>query len=165
MAEDEIKMVMMDVPCSRCGKKPADCTCAPEELKDIKGSEHMEHEWGDERFRGWYLTKAEKSCESQPLGYEDQTYELKVADYNYQFFMPSIIEFTNGIITYSEGERRLGVFRYPKGPDGGYMSPVTSLSQDKIDGLLQLPEEELKELLTNSEVLTFEAFRIPQFGF
>ena len=160
----DIKFGMLNIPCSRCGKKPDECTCSPEEVKDIEGSEHMEHEWGDDRFRGWYLTKTEMNCEPQELGFEDVKHPLRVSDYNYRFIMPSIIDFVDGIITYTPAERLLGVFRFPRDVDGKYLSPVT-LDRDTIEGLLNMSEDQLKDLLKNREVLTFEACRTPQFGF
>jgi len=154
---------LLDVTCSRCGKSPKECSCPPEEVKDIEGSENMEPEWG-ERFRGWYLTKTEKSCDLQSVGFQDYQYPLRICDYNYRFIMPSKLDFEDGLITYTAGERLLGVFRFPRDADGKYSSPI-SWNRKQVEGLLSMSEEQLKELLQKSEVLTFEAFRTSQFGF
>jgi len=154
---------LLDIPCSRCGKSQKECLCPPEEIKDIEGSENMEPLWG-ERFRGWYLTKTEKSCDSMPVGFQDYQYPLRISDYNYRFIMPSKLEFEDGLITYTAGERLLGVFRFPRDKDGKYASPI-SWNREQLENLLSMSEEQLKELLGKGEVLTFEAFRTPQFGF
>lgn len=154
---------LLDIPCNRCGKSQKECSCPPEDIKDIEGSDNMEPLWG-ERFRGWYLTKTEKSCEPKPIGFGEYQYPLRICDYNYRFIMPSKLEFEDGLITYTAGERLLGVFRFPRDADGKYASPI-SWNREQVEGLLSMSEEQLKELIQKSEVLTFEAFRIPQYGF
>ena len=126
-------------------------------ISDIKGFDNIEHEFG-ERFRGWYVEKVPLRKEAAPL-YEDLTYQLTVCNYHYQFIIPSKIEFYNGIYTYTESQRRLGVFRFPKDSKGEFCTPTTINKEIK-----DFSEDELKELLRGT-VLTFEAFRIPHFGF
>jgi len=135
-----------------------------EELYDIKGSDHLVHTHG-ERFRGWYLTKTYLRTETLPLEYKDfdLSYRFKVFDYNFKFFIPSKLEFVGGIISYSDAERQLRMFRYPQDEEGGFTSPLTA-AQIK-EQLINLSEDDLRELLRKRKVLTFEAFRIPQFGF
>lgn len=135
----------------------------PEVLVDLEGFEALAHEHG-ERFRGWYFSKGEIRKEAHPLNYEDRdlTYEFKVSDYNYRFVMPMKIEFSGGMIAYSDAERHLGVFRFPKNDEGRFSAPVKLDIQKELNSLT---EEEIEDLLKRREVLTFEAFRIPQFGF
>jgi hypothetical protein len=128
-----------------------------DEITDIKGSESLEHEFG-ERFRGWYVTRALLRKESVQIG-DGLSYSMLVCDHRYQFIMPSKIEFYNGIYTYSESERRLGVFRFPVDSKGEFCTPV-SVNKD----IKELSPDEVQNLLKGS-VLTFEAFRIPYFGF
>ena len=134
----------------------------PEVLEDIKGSEHMEPLWG-ERFRSWYLTKQLLRTESMPLGYEDLTYRFKIFDYNYRFIMPPYVKFSGGMISYSEAERLLGVFRFPRREDGSFSAPVTVEQTQKE--IMNLSEADIADLIRRKSVLTFEAFRIPQYGF
>ena len=135
-----------------------------ENLVDIKGSEHLAPEYG-ERFRGWYFTKTQIKVEELLLNYKDSglKYSFKVCDYHYQFIMPSMLVFKDGLITYTEGERRFGIFRYPRDKDGHFQAP---LSLKKIEqNILTLSEDDIKSLIKDRQVLTFEAFRISQFGF
>jgi len=136
---------------------------SPVDVTDIDGSENLEHEWGD-RFRGWYLTKTPLKAETFPLGIDDLTYRFTVCDYNIRFIMPSKLEFIDGLITYTPAERLLGVFRFPRNQDGFFAAPVT-LKQKEIGKLLEMTPEQIQELIGKREVLTFEAFRVPQFGF
>jgi hypothetical protein len=135
-----------------------------EDLVDIEGFDHMAHDWG-ERFTGWYMAKVPLDKQTVPLNYKDTdlSYTFTVADYHYQWFMPSILEFSSGTITYSDGHRRLGVFRFPKDAEGKFGAPLPNGKTQ--EELITLSEEEIRELVSNREVLTFEAFRIPQYGF
>jgi hypothetical protein len=145
---------------------------AIEVLEDVKGSDHMELEWGY-RFRGWYRTKTFKKTVSLSLGPNDLTYQFKICDYQFKFILPARVEFFKGIgeegkleygiISYGEGERLLGVFRYPMGMDGYFAAPLTTQQIEKQ--WMDLTPEQVKELVQKKKVLTFEAFRIPFFGF
>lgn len=132
---------------------------AIEELKEI--GERLDLKYGD-RYRGWYLIKEELRDEKLPLNYQDKDiyYNFKIADYNYRWVMPPKLEFSNGTIYYSEAERRLGVFRFPQ-KDGKFSAPIKFDQND----FMKMSKEEIEDLLENRKVLTFEAFRIPQFGF
>ncbi len=136
-----------------------------EELIDVEGGIHLEIEHG-ERFRSWYSFKTELRKEEIPLNYKktDLKYEFTVYDHNYRFVMVPKIEFDCGLITYSKGERNLGVFRYPRGPDGKFCAPL-SLGQKEIDVVIEKGGVELEKMLSMKPPVVFEAFRIPQFGF
>jgi hypothetical protein len=128
------------------------------QITDIPGFDNMAHNHG-ERYRGWYTSKNNLRKETLLLPNE-LTYQVSVCDYHYQFIMPSKIEFCNGILTYTEEERKLAVFRFPKDLKGQFCTPVSLPKKDLAD----LSKEEMEALLKGS-VLTFEAFRVPQFGF
>lgn len=134
-----------------------------EELKDVKGAVHMVHEHG-ERFCGWYFSKVPLRKENIPLNYKDTDLEylFTICDHNFRFVMPSKIEFIEGLITYSKGERDLGVFRFPRNEKGNFIAP---LSLDRADDFINLSKEELDEILSSKGPLVFEAFKIPQYGF
>ena len=138
---------------------------AIEELKDVEGGTHLEIEHG-ERFRGWYSFKTPVREEVIPLNYYDKglKYNFSICDYNFRFVMPSKIEFADGLITYSDGERKLGVFRYPRDGTGKFCAPLC-LGQKELDEMIESSEEELKRLLSMKAPLTFDAFKIPQYGF
>ena len=141
-------------------------------LEDIPGSDTLEFEWG-ERFRGWYRTVLFKETKQIPLGSEELTYQFKVAAFQYRFVMPARIEFMKGlnaegklemgVISYSNPERLLGVFRFPKNETGFFQSPLSV--KEIYDQVLNLTPEQMKDLIQRKKVLTFEAFRIPFFGY
>ena len=141
-------------------------------VEDIPGSIHLKDTWGD-RFRGWYQTQLFKRTELISLKPGDLTYQLKVCDFQFRFVMPPRVEFLKGIdaegkieygiIDYSQEQRLLGVFRFPLGEKGFFASP---LSTEKIrSDFMFLTAQEMKDLIKNKKVLTFEAFRVPFFGF
>jgi len=140
-------------------------------IEDIKGAEHLEPEWG-ERFRSWYVTRIFNRKGKLQLK-PDINYDLNVFDFQYRFIMPPRIEFSKGIdengkvvygvISYSEPERLLGVFRFPQESDGFFSAPISFNKTAEI--VKELSSEQLKELINKKKVLTFEAFRIPFFGF
>ena len=143
-----------------------------EYVEDIPGSVHLKDLWGD-RFRGWYQTQVFKRTELISLEVGDLTYQLKVCDFQFRFVMPPRIEFSRGlnqdgkveygIIDYSKEQRLLGVFRFPLDEKGFFASPITT---EKIrSDFMFLSVQEMKDLIQNKKVLTFEAFRIPFFGF
>jgi hypothetical protein len=87
--------------------------------------------------------------------------------------MPPRIEFSRGlnqdgkieygIVDYSKEQRLLGVFRFPLDEKGFFASPLTT---EKIrSDFMFFSAQEMKDLIQNKKVLTFEAFRIPFFGF
>lgn len=134
-------------------------------LNDIEGSDHLIHEYG-ERFEGWYFTKIFLKKEDLPLTYKKTklTYSFNVYDYNFRFIMPSRIEFVEGLISYSNGERELGIFRFPRDSDERFIAPI-SLDCNKMNDYMNLSKENVNKLLSLKEPLMFEAFKIPQYGF
>jgi hypothetical protein len=143
-----------------------------EYLEDIAGSDHLKHLWGD-RFRGWYQKTIFNRTELISLGVDDLTYQLKVCTFEFRFIIPPRVEFFKGIgaegkleygiIDYSEPERLLGVFRYPLDEKGFFASPIRD---QKIDeNILNLSVEDIQNLINKKKVLTFEAFRVPYYGF
>jgi hypothetical protein len=140
-------------------------------LEDITGSDHLEPEWG-ERFRSWYVTKTFERKEKFPLP-DNKNAEIDVFNFQYRFIMPAKIEFCrgldgggnilHGIISYSEAERLLGVFRFPLDANGFFSTPISA--NDTADSIKNLSDDELRDLIGKKKVLTFEAFRIPFFGF
>lgn len=136
-----------------------------EELFDIKEATHLGIDHG-ERFIGWYLFKKFLKEIELPLNYPsdpEKKYSFKIYDYNFRFIMPPSLEYSRGIITYTEGERRFGVFRFPQKSDGTFSNPI--IFDKKKNPLKTLTKDQMKDLLGKRKVLTFEAFRIPQFGF
>jgi len=152
---------MKDKPVKVAEARPA------EDLIDIEGADSLQNYYGA-RFNGWYLFKIYLNKQSYPLNYKDTdvSYDFDIFDYNIRFIMPPFIEFSKGSIPYSDDERRLGVFRFPKDTDGKYKAGVPKNDVKKqLEKFKNLSEKELRKMLENSKVLTFEAFRIPQHGF
>jgi len=143
-----------------------------EYLEDIPGSDHLKLTWGD-RFRGWYQTLVFNRTELISLEVKDLTYQLKVCTYEFRFIMPPRVEFFKGlgedgkaeygIIDYTTPERLLGVFRYPMDEKGFFSSPITAEKAKK--DFMFLSVEDMQALINKKKVLTFEAFRVPYFGF
>lgn len=136
-----------------------------EYLTDIEGADHLFHDWG-ERFRGWYMFRHFLREEEHDLHYpgKDVSYTFKVCDYHFKWIMPSMLEFIEGSIAYDKPERLLGVFRFPQNADDGHFSapiPMKKISED----LKKMSKKEIEDMIKDRKVLTFEAFRIPQFGF
>lgn len=134
----------------------------PEELTDIEGATNMELDHG-ERFRGYYLFKKPLRAELLPLGRSDLSYHFNICNFEVRFLMPPKLEFSGGIVSYSVAEREMGIFRFPRHPDGTFSTPLTSFK--KTEELNNLSEEDLKKLLQAPSPLVFEAFRIPKYGF
>jgi hypothetical protein len=136
---------------------------AREELKDVEGS-NLEHIYG-ERYRGWYVTKKFVETQNLPLNYKtfDLHYRFNIFDTLYRFIMPSKIEFEQGLISYSMGDRKLGVFRFPRDKDGRFLNPL-NLNQAPLN-LMGLSKTETSDMLQRKSPLVFEAFKIPQYGF
>lgn len=134
-----------------------------EEIKDIEGSSHLFHEYGD-RFRGWYFSKAFKRKEVLPLNYKDSglSHPFSIYSFNYKFIMPSVIKFYGGLITYSLGDRELGVFRFPRNEKGDFVSPIYLSSKDLNE---ELSKKEFSKILSMKLPITFNAFKIPQYEF
>lgn len=132
-------------------------------VEDIKGSLHLEHDHG-ERFRGWYLTETFERYDKLPLNNPDTIYNFRIHDYRFRFVMPSKIEFNGGMVSYSAAERELGVFRFPRDEEGNFCNPI-AISEKANNEPLRFTEEQIKEILKRKSPLTFEAFRIPQYGF
>jgi hypothetical protein len=138
----------------------------PVEVKDIEGGTRLSDTWG-ERFEGWYSFRNVIKAESYPLNYKgtDLTYRFNICKNCYRFIMPPKIEFVDGLITYTNGERELGVFRFPRDEQGNFTAP---LKPDKIQEATQamtFSEEEIKKLMARKNPLTFFAYKIPQFLF
>jgi len=134
-----------------------------EEIKDVEGS-NLEHIYG-ERFRGWYVTKKFLRAESLPLNYKDfnLSYRFNIFDNRYRFVMPAKLEFDGKLITYSVGDRNLGMFRFPRDAQGNFSAPI-SLSHKSLNVVDMSPEEVVK-VLAKKPPLVFEAFKVPQYGF
>ncbi len=134
-------------------------------LNDVEGAVHLIHEHG-ERFEGWYFSKNILEKKDLTLKYKkiQLTYNFNVLDYNFRFVMPSRIEFIGGLISYSNGERELGIFRFPRDADGKFIAPI-SLDNKEINDYMNLSKDAIDKLLSLKEPLIFEAFRIPQYGF
>ena len=132
------------------------------ELKDVEGSS-IENIYG-ERYRGWYVTKKFVETQNLPLNYKeyDLSYRFNIFDSHYRFVMPSKIEFQEGLITYSNGDRNLGVFRFPRDKEGNFVNPL-NLNQPL--NLMELSKTETDAMLQKKPPLVFEAFKIPQYGF
>jgi len=134
-------------------------------LNDIEGAVHLVHEYG-ERFEGWYFSKTFIYKKEITLNYKNNQiiYTFDHYDYNYRFIMPSKIEFVGDMISYSNGERELGVFRFPRDKGGKFVAPI-SLDKKKMTELMDLSKEDKDKLLSMQAPLVFEAFRISQYGF
>lgn len=140
-------------------------------IENIKGSDSLELNWGKE-FRGWEFAKIFNRTEMISLG-DNLNTQVKVCDYQYRFILPEKIEFFKGIgeegkvefgvITYTEPERLLGVFRYPQNQDGFFKHPIAA--EKTVEDIINMDTDQLKNLIDQKKVLTFEAFRIPYFGF
>jgi hypothetical protein len=137
-----------------------------EELYDIKEATHLALDHG-ERFIGWYMFKNSLKERELPLNYpgdKDKKYSFKIYDYNFRFIMPPSLEFSSGVISYSEAERRFGMFRFPQKHDGTFSAPILNQKKSK-NPLKDLSKDQIRDLVGKRKVLTFEAFRIPQYGF
>lgn len=134
-----------------------------EELIDIKDARHIALDYG-ERFKGWYFSKTFLKKQSIKLNYRGEkiSYSFNKYDFNYKFIMPMKLDFSGGITAYSSGERKLGLFRFPRNENGKFVPP---LSFKKIECFINMSEKNVKKILTLKEPLIFEAYKIPQFGF
>ena len=134
------------------------------EDKEIDGATPLEIQHG-ERFKGWHFFKTALRRQSYPLNYKDLdlTYSFAVCDYNYRFILPAIIEFCRGTISYTNADRLLGVFRFPRNKEGDFFTPLFMKDiQEKIQGGI---ENITREMLELKPPVVFNAFKIPQFGF
>ena len=134
------------------------------EEKEICGSTPLNLKYG-ERFEGWHFLKSLLRRQSYPLNYKDfdLTYSFAVCDYNYKFIIPEKIEFYKGVITYTDADRLLGVFRFPRNKEGDFFTPLFMKEiQEKIQGGIDRITREMLEL---KPPVVFNAFKIPQFGF
>jgi hypothetical protein len=130
--------------------------------------------WG-EKFRGWHQTQNLSGTEDIILIPElpNLTYKLKIFDYQFKFIIPERVEFLKGItesgkveycaIKYNDSERLQGIFRYPLNEKGFFMEPLSP--EEITKELKNISAENLKDLISRKQVLTFEAFRVPFFGF
>jgi hypothetical protein len=135
------------------------------ELKDIDGGEHWVLKYGD-RFEGWYLVKSFLRKESISLNYKDTdlTCGLNIFDFNVRFIMPPKIEFPAGIISYSTGDRHLGVFRFPRDTEGNFTAPLKLTTEDTSE-VINLSDAQAREIMNRQAPLVFDAYKIPQYGF
>lgn len=141
------------------------------ELYDVKDAVHMAFDHGI-RFNSWYFSK--RFIRKQLVDFPEP-YEFMVVDYNYRFVMPMKIDLMDSMIAYSEADRELGVFRFPRDENGTFIAPksfslVRGLKGSDDEGLnipkyVDFSDQEVEEILKMKPPLVFEAFRIPQFGF
>lgn len=132
---------------------------------NLSNAVDMEKKHG-ERFKGWCFSKTSTGMKTIPLNYKDLdlSYRFVVSDYNFRFIMPSEIEFIEGKISYTEAERLLGIFRFPRNDEGHFVAPF-SVSVEEIETMMDLPEDDLNKILRNKKPLVFNAYKIPQYGF
>lgn len=142
--------------CPKCGER------ASETLSDIENAENLYIKYG-ERFRNYYLFKTFKRMESLPLGVGDLTQEFNIYEYSVQFVTPGTVMLKEGFINYSNGERQLGIFRFPRLPTGEFLSPFSKDIDMSV--LNSMKAEDLDKILGLPRPLVFEAFRIPHHTF
>lgn len=137
---------------------------AAEDVHDVEDAVHLMHDHG-ERLRGYYLLKTFKETQTLPLGFSDSTlsYRFSICKFEVRFVMPSKLEFIGGILSYTDSERELGVFRFPRAPDGSFSSPVV-IPKDQ-QNISSLTEEDIEKLLRAPQPLVFDAFKVPRFHF
>jgi hypothetical protein len=143
----------------------------PVEVKDIEGGTRLSDTWG-ERFEGWYSFRNVIKAESYPLYYKDKqfrhldlTYRFNICKYCYKFIMPPKIEFVDGLITYTNGERELGIFRFPRDEHGNFTAPLKPSKLQEATQAMTFTPEEIEKLLARKNPLVFNAYKIPQFLF
>ena len=138
----------------------------PVEVKDIEGGTRLSDTWG-ERFEGWYSFRNVIKAESYPLNYKetDLTYRFNVCKYCYKFIMPPKIEFVDGLITYTNGERELGIFRFPRDEQGNFTAPLKPAKIQEATQAMTFSKEEVEKLLARKNPLVFYAYKIPQYLF
>jgi hypothetical protein len=122
-----------------------------------------------ERFNNWYMFKTFLRKQNLPLAYKDLdlNYLFTVWDYNYRFLMPDKFEFSRGTISYTNAERILGVFRFPRNAEGDFFTPLSMKEiQEKVkEGMNKLSQQEIDKLFELKSPVVFNAFKIPQYGF
>lgn len=120
----------------------------------------------DDRYKGWMMFKTPLKNVSYPLNYKesDLSYSFTICDFNCRFVMPSSLELIKGEILYKEGERKLGVFRFPRDGSGNYVTPIAYTQKD-LDKMMGLSESSLLKIISSKKPLTFNAFKIEQYGF
>lgn len=134
--------------CPKCGVR------TNETLVDLDDGEHLYLKYGD-RFLNWYMFKSLKKKETLPLGKDDLSMEFDIVEFEVKFIMPPMVKVSEGLISYSTGERLLGMFRFPRNLDGEFLSPFSKKDTRDWSGIT--PEE----LSRMPHPLVFEAFRIP----
>jgi len=146
--------------------------------KDLLTSEPVDKLWNNDRFRGWrYIRKFVRSeVVRLKKGFRHirpaTDFHIQVCNHIFRFIMPERIEFYKdisasgkveyGVIQYTEAERITGLFRFPK--NGEYFARPSS-PEDYKKNIINLSEDQLKTIINNKKVLTFEAFKIPFFSF
>ena len=138
--------------CPKCGARTS------ETLVDLDDAEHLYLKHGD-RFLNWYMFKSFNKKETLPLGKDSLSMEFDISEFTVKFVMPSTIKVSDGMISYSTGERLLGMFRFPRNLEGDFLSPFSK--KDGRDWSKITPEE----LARMPHPLVFEAFRIPTHTF
>ena len=120
-------------------------------LVDVEGADHLALEYG-ERYQGWYYSKKFVRHDTLPLNYKgkDLTYRFIVLNHHYRFVMPMKVEFAGGLISYSDGDRALGVFRFPRDEKGDFVAPI-SLRPKNIEGVVNLTEEQIKKIVKRKQ--------------
>jgi len=147
------------VQCPKCKTVLVTGPEEPAELFDVQGAENLAHQHGD-RFLGYYHFQNKLGLSKIPLGVHDLSYEFTLVKHTVRFVIPSNIEFNNGIISYADPERQLGMFRYPRDRQGNFCTPL-NISKEIQDAVISLTPEAMEKLLNAPRPLLFEAFRIP----
>jgi len=150
--------------CPSCGMAVKDMVIAEVQekvIEDIPEGKGLWHDHG-ERYMGYYLIKTFIRKETLPLGRDGLSREFNVSKNEVKFILPPKIEFSNGTIYYTDAERRFGMFRFPRNPDGSFRAP---LEMGGVKDFKEFSEDDLKKLMKSKKPLVFEAYRIPFHGF
>lgn len=133
-----------------------------QDIVDIGGAEHLALRYGD-RFEGYYLFKNFKRIEHKPLGWNDLTYGFKVYQYLVKFVMPARLSFGGGEISYTEGERLFGLFRFPRDKNGSFTNPL--ILNDLMNRVGKMTKDDVNALLQIPHPLVFHAYKTPHHWF
>jgi hypothetical protein len=81
--------------------------------------------------------------------------------------MPEKMEFSKGTISYTQADRMVGVFRFPRNKEGDFFTPlsVKEIQKEIEDGLKNLSQDQIDKMLELQPPIVFNAFKIPRYGF